>query len=171
MISGFRPATAIGGGCIIANLQYSDALVPIRRLSRMFTSASIVFVVIGIALSFVVSHAIAKPIARLAASARAMQEGRFEQPTGVGGPTEVRQLAHAFSSMARSIGDLVQRPIAARCSHACKAAFGRTQGQLFGMAGALRRAKVRTTAQTAQGRPLDRGPAMNRGARGMDAER
>ncbi len=114
VISGFRPATAIGGGCIIANLQYSDALVPIRRLSRMFTSASIVFVVIGIALSFVVSHAIAKPIARLAAAARAMQEGRFDQPTGVGGPTEVRQLAHAFSSMARSIGDLVQREHTAR---------------------------------------------------------
>jgi len=114
VISGFRPATAIGGGCIIANLQYSDALVPIRRLSRMFTSASIVFVVIGIALSFVVSHAIAKPIARLAASARSMQEGRFEQPTGVGGPTEVRQLAHAFSSMAGSIGDLVQREHTAR---------------------------------------------------------
>jgi signal transduction histidine kinase/CheY-like chemotaxis protein len=114
VISGFRPATAIGGGCIIANLQYSDALVPIHRLSRMFTSASIVFVVIGIALSFVVSHAIAKPITRLAASARAMQEGRFEHPTGVGGPTEVRQLAHAFSSMARSIGDLVQREHTAR---------------------------------------------------------
>jgi len=80
----------------------------------MFTSASIVFVAIGIALSFVVSHAIAKPIARLAAAARAMQEGRFDQPTGVGGPTEVRQLAHAFSSMARSIGDLVQREHTAR---------------------------------------------------------
>jgi hypothetical protein len=28
VISGFRPATVIGGGCIIANLQYSDVLVP-----------------------------------------------------------------------------------------------------------------------------------------------
>jgi signal transduction histidine kinase len=115
VISGFRPATAaIGGGCIIANLQYTDALVPIRRLARMFTSASVGLVVLGIALSFMVSHAIAKPITRLAASARAMQEGRFDQPAGGGGPTEVRQLAHAFSSMARSIGDLVQREHAAR---------------------------------------------------------
>jgi signal transduction histidine kinase len=80
----------------------------------MFTSASAALVVLGIALSFMVSHAIAKPITRLAASARAMQEGRFDQPASGGGPTEVRQLAHAFSSMSRSIGELVQREHTAR---------------------------------------------------------
>jgi hypothetical protein len=37
-----------------------------------------------------------------------MQDGRFDQPTGAGGPAEVLQLARAFSSMSRSIGDLVQ---------------------------------------------------------------
>jgi len=114
VISGFRPATVIGGGCIIANLQYSDVLVPIGRLGRTFTYAAIAFVALGVALSFIVSHAIAKPIARLAASARAMQDGRFDQPTAVGGPAEVLQLARAFSSMSRSIGVLVQREHAAR---------------------------------------------------------
>ena len=114
VISGFRPATVLGGGCIIANLQYSDVLVPIGRLGRTFTYAAIAFVALGVALSFMVSHAIAKPITRLAASARGMQEGRFDQPTDVGGPTEVLQLARAFSSMSRSIGDLVQREQAAR---------------------------------------------------------
>ena len=104
----------IGGGCIIANLQYPDVLVPIGRLGRTFTYAAIAFVALGVALSFMVSHAIAKPITRLAASARAMQDGRFDQPTRVGGPTEVLQLARAFSSMSRSIGDLVQREHAAR---------------------------------------------------------
>ena len=114
VISGFRPAMAIGGACVVANLQYSDALVPIRRLGRTFTSAAVALVVLGVGLSFMVSHAIAKPITRLAASARAMQEGRFDQPAGGGGPTEVRQLGHAFSSMSRSIGDLVQREHTAR---------------------------------------------------------
>ena len=108
VISGFRPATVVGGGCIVANMQYSDVLVPIGRLGRTFTYAAMGFVALAIALSFMASHAIAKPIARLAASARAMQEGRFGQPTSVSGPTEVLQLARAFSSMSRSIGDLVQ---------------------------------------------------------------
>jgi signal transduction histidine kinase/ActR/RegA family two-component response regulator len=114
VISGFRPATVIGGGCIIANLQYSDVLVPIGRLGRTFTYAAIAFVALGVALSFMVSHAIAKPITRLAASARGMQQGRFDQPIDVGGPREVLQLARAFSSMSRSIGELVQREQAAR---------------------------------------------------------
>jgi signal transduction histidine kinase/ActR/RegA family two-component response regulator len=114
VISAFRPAPAIGGGCIVANLQYSDALVPINRLGRTFMYAAAAFILVGIALSFVVSHAIAKPIARLAGSAHAMQEGRFDQPIRAGGPTEVRQLARAFTTMARSIGDLVHREQAAR---------------------------------------------------------
>ena len=114
VISGFRPAPAIGGGCVVANLQYSDALVPINRLGRTFMYAAAAFILVGIALSFVVSHAIAKPIARLAGSAHAMQEGRFDQPVRAGGPTEVRQLARAFTTMARSIGDLVHREQAAR---------------------------------------------------------
>ena len=114
VISGFRPAAAIGGACVIANLQYSDVLVPIHRLGRTFTTLAVALVILGIALSFMVSHAIAKPITRLAASARAMQAGHFDQSAGGGGPMEVRQLAHAFSSMARSIGDLVQREHTAR---------------------------------------------------------
>jgi len=114
VISGFRPAPLMGGGCVVANLQYSDALVPINRLGRTFMYAAAAFILLSVALSFVVSHAIAKPIARLAASARAMQEGRFDQPVRGGGPTEVRQLARAFTTMARSIGDLVHREQAAR---------------------------------------------------------
>jgi signal transduction histidine kinase/CheY-like chemotaxis protein len=114
VISGFRPTPAIGGGCIVANLQYADVLVPIRRLGRTFVYAAAGVVLFGIAVSFMLSHAIANPITRLAASARAMQEGRFDQAVRGGGPTEVRQLARAFSTMAQSIGDLVRREHTAR---------------------------------------------------------
>ena len=114
VISGFRPTPVISGGCIVANLQYSDALVPIRRLGRTFMYASVGFVLLAIVLSLMVSHAIAKPIARLAASARAIQEGRFDQLVRGGGPAEVRQLARTFATMALSIGDLVQREHTAR---------------------------------------------------------
>src|SRR5262249_39698018 len=110
----FRPTPAIGGGCIVANVQYADVLVPIRRLGRTFVYASAGFVLLGIAVSLMLSHAIANPITRLAASARAMQEGRFDQAVRGGGPTEVRQLARAFSTMAQSIGDLVRREKTAR---------------------------------------------------------
>ncbi len=114
VISGFRPTAAIDGGCVVANLQYADTLIPVRRVGRTFIYATAGFVLLGIAMSFMVSHAIAKPIARLAASAHSMQKGHFDQPVRGEGPREVRQLARAFSSMARSIGDLVKREQAAR---------------------------------------------------------
>jgi signal transduction histidine kinase len=114
VVSAYRPAPTVGGGCVIANIQYSDVLVTIDRLGRTFVYWSAVFIVLGIVLAFFLSHAITKPITRLAASARAMQQGRFDQDERGGGPAEVRQLAHAFSTMARSIGDLVHREQAAR---------------------------------------------------------
>ena len=114
VISAYRPAAAIGGGCVVVNLQYSDALVPINRLGRTFMYAAAAVILLGIAVSFTVSHVITKPMARLAASAREMQEGRFDPPVHGAGPAEVRQLERAFSTMGRSIGDLVQREHTAR---------------------------------------------------------
>ena len=113
-ISGYRPAPAVGGGCIVANLQYADALVPIHRLGQWFIFASIGFIVAGAIISIVVARAVTKPIARLAASARALEAGSFEQPVPIAGPSEVRQLGRALSSMSQSVGDLVRREHEAR---------------------------------------------------------
>jgi signal transduction histidine kinase/CheY-like chemotaxis protein len=114
IVSAYRPAAALGAGCVLANIPYADILVSIDRLGRTFVYWSAGFVTLGILLSIVLSRAIATPIARLAASARAMQQGRFNQPVRAGGPAELRELAHAFSTMGRSIGDLVHREQAAR---------------------------------------------------------
>ena len=111
---GFRPVPAIGGGCIVTKLQYSEVLAPLNRLGRTFLYASAAFVILGITLSFLLSHAIAKPIARLVAAARAVEEGQFEPPAAMGGPAEVRTLQRTFSRMATAIGDLVRREQAAR---------------------------------------------------------
>ena len=113
-MSGFRPVPAIGGGCIVANLQYAEALVPIQRLGRLFVIASVGFILAGAVVSLVVARAATKPIARLAASAKALEAGQFGQPVPVAGPSEVRQLGRALSSMAKSVGSLVQREQEAR---------------------------------------------------------
>jgi signal transduction histidine kinase/CheY-like chemotaxis protein len=114
VMSGFRPVPSIGGGCIVANLQYAEALVPIQRLGRLFVIASLGFVFAGAVVSLVVARAATKPIARLAASAKALEAGQFGQPVPVAGPSEVRQLGRALSSMAESVGNLVQREQEAR---------------------------------------------------------
>ena len=116
VISAFRPVPVIGDGCVVANFQYSDALVPIERLRRTFGYGVAAIIVLGIVLSLIVSHVIAQPIARLAASARRMAAGDFDQPVGSSGPTEIRLLARAFTTMGSSIGDLVHREQAARAN-------------------------------------------------------
>jgi signal transduction histidine kinase/CheY-like chemotaxis protein len=114
VLSGFRPVPAIGGGCIVANLQYADALLPIHRLGRLFGFASLGCILAGAIISLVVARAATRPIARLAASARALEAGQFGQPVPIAGPTEVRQLGRALSSMAQSVGQLVEREHEAR---------------------------------------------------------
>jgi signal transduction histidine kinase len=114
VLSGFRPVPAIGGGCIVANLQYADALLPIQRLGRLFAFAALGFILAGAIISLIVARAATRPLARLAASARVLEAGQFGQPVPIEGPTEVRQLGSALSSMARSVGQLVEREHEAR---------------------------------------------------------
>lgn len=114
VISGFRPVPAVGGGCLVANLQYADALVPIHRLGRLIVFASVGFIAVAAAISLIVARAATRPLARLAESARALEAGQFGQPVPIAGPSEVRQLGRALSSMAQSVGDLVQREHKAR---------------------------------------------------------
>jgi signal transduction histidine kinase/ActR/RegA family two-component response regulator len=114
VLTGFRPVSALGGGCIVANVQYADFLVPIRRLGRLFLWASGGLILAGLGISLLIARAVTKPIAKLAASARTLEAGQFDQAVPVGGPAEVQQLGRALSSMARSVGDLVEREHAAR---------------------------------------------------------
>ena len=112
-ISAFRPVPAIGG-CAIASLQYADVLVPIHQLGKRFLVSLASFIVMGAVLSLFVARAVTNPLARLAGSARALEAGRFDERVPIAGPTEVRQLGRALSSMAKAVGDLVQREHEAR---------------------------------------------------------
>jgi signal transduction histidine kinase/ActR/RegA family two-component response regulator len=114
VLTGFRPVPAVGGGCVVANLQYADVVLPIHRLGRLFVFASLAIILVGAVISLVVARAASKPIARLAASARALEAGKFGQPVPIAGPSEVRQLGRALSSMAQSVGSLVEREHQAR---------------------------------------------------------
>lgn len=114
VVVGFRPVAAIGGGCVVARIPYAEVLVPINRLGRQFLYASGGFVFLGVILSFIVAHAVAQPIARLVAAARAMEEGHFDQPAAPSGPAEVRTLQRTFARTATAIGHLIGREQAAR---------------------------------------------------------
>lgn len=112
-IAGFQPAGSIPG-CIVARLDYEEALAPIRRLGRLFVFATGALILVGAFVSWIIARTVTTPIARLAVAARELEVGRFDADIPRAGPKEVRQLGRALSRMARSIGELVQREHDAR---------------------------------------------------------
>jgi signal transduction histidine kinase len=114
VISGVRPATISGRGCIVANVTYEDATLPVRRLGTLLAWTAGLIGMIGGLVSIVVAGVVARPINRLATSAAGLAAGNLETPVPVAGTTEVRKLAQALSHMSASIRDLVRREQTAR---------------------------------------------------------
>ena len=108
-IQGIRPVPPFfGGACIHAHLGYDEALAPAEALRDQLTVRGALFALAGVILSLVLSHWIAGPVRRLAVSARAMENGEFNNPVPIAGPSEMRALGRGFEKMARAIADLAQ---------------------------------------------------------------
>lgn len=113
-IHAFTPVPAIGGGCIDAHVVYDEAMAPAEQMRSELINRGVVFTIAGALLSLFAAQWISAPVRRLMMAARAIQAGQFHRPLPVGGPTEVRALGHAFSTMAEALSQLVTREQAAR---------------------------------------------------------
>lgn len=114
VIAGLLPATALGGGCIVANVSYDDATAPVRRLGRLLAYASGLVGLIGGVVSVLIATIATRPLKRLAAAATKLGDGALDTRVPVEGPSEMRQLGQTLSRMAASIRELVGRERHAR---------------------------------------------------------
>jgi signal transduction histidine kinase len=114
VISGVNPTTVAGRGCIVANLTYNDATLPIRRLASLLTYAAILLGLLGGAVSAVLAGFATRHIKRLALAASTLAKGDLDAPVPIKGTAEVRKLALSLSRMAAAIRDLVRREQSAR---------------------------------------------------------
>lgn len=114
VISGVQPATATGGGCIVANVTYDNATVAVGRFGSVVAYAAGLIGLLGGVISMLVAGYVTRPLKRLATAARDLGDGNLEAPVPVSGPSEVRQLGQTLSRMAASIRDLVRREQKAR---------------------------------------------------------
>ena len=105
VVHGFRYVKEIGGGCIMAHLDQSEAFAPAHALRTEVTAMSAMFAAFAMVLSFALARSLAQPIVRLTARARALQAGDFASPVPMDGPLEVRTFAGAFASMAQSLNE------------------------------------------------------------------
>jgi diguanylate cyclase (GGDEF)-like protein len=106
-IHGIRPVPMFfDGACVDAHLGYDEALAPAADLLNRLLVRGAVFALIGVVVSLLASRWIARPVRRLAVSARDMAKGEFHRPIPVAGPAEIRALGRGFARMAHAIGEL-----------------------------------------------------------------
>jgi diguanylate cyclase (GGDEF)-like protein len=111
-IHGLYPVPLFAGGaCVHAHLAYDEAVAPAEALLDQLTIRGALFALTGVAVSLVLSGWIAGPVRRLAMSARALENGDFNRPVPIAGPSEVRALGRGFATMARAIADLAQHDV------------------------------------------------------------
>jgi signal transduction histidine kinase/ActR/RegA family two-component response regulator len=107
-IHGLRSISAFGGvGCIDAHVMYDEALAPMEAMREQMLYRGAGFLGGAMLLSLIASAWIERPIRHLVASARALQDGRFDATVRVAGPSEIRELESAFGAMRAAIRDLL----------------------------------------------------------------
>lgn len=114
-IHGLHPVVGFANGaCVDAHVPVDEALEPAQALLTVLIGRGALFALLGLVLGLLASRWLAAPVFRLAASARALQDGDFDRPIPIDGPSEVRALGRSLATMARALGEMVGRERRAR---------------------------------------------------------
>ena len=103
VIHGFRSVPEIGGGCIMALIDQTEAFAPTKRVAKDVAKVSGILAMMAIVCSFLLAQLVSRPMKRLTGRARSLQRGDFDSPVPVEGPSEVRMFAQTFQAMALSL--------------------------------------------------------------------
>jgi len=103
VIHGFRSVPEIGGGCIMALIDQTEAFAPTKRVARDVAEVSGILAMMAIVCSLLLAQLVSRPMKRLTGRARSLQRGDFDSPVPVEGPSEVRMFAQTFQAMALSL--------------------------------------------------------------------
>jgi signal transduction histidine kinase len=101
-LDAYRPVPELGG-CVVARVDQASALAASRNLRRTFVIMALVFIALGVLISYGLAWLLTKPIARLERSVRSLEAGNFDAPVMQSGPSEIRRFAGAFARMASSL--------------------------------------------------------------------
>ncbi|HUA17532.1 MAG TPA: response regulator [Bryobacteraceae bacterium] len=105
VIHGFRNVPQIGGGCVVVQIDQSEAFAPANALRKRLAAVSGLLAALAICCSLLFAHFLSLPIHKLGNRARSLQKGDYDSPVPAGGPSEVRMFAQTFKSMASSLKD------------------------------------------------------------------
>ncbi len=109
IIHGFQFVPEIGGGCIMAHIDQSEAFAPLLRLVMELGIAALVFVCSAWLLAIMIGRDLTKPIIALADMAKALSKGEFTQRVPSTGYREIVELSQLFNSMAGQLNSSLGR--------------------------------------------------------------
>jgi HAMP domain-containing protein len=94
-----RPSRALGDTCLVSLRDEREILAPVLRLKARIARVGVAFGAVALALAYLLAWLVARPIVRLRQRVRALRKGDYDSPVPIVGIGEVRELAHAFTSM------------------------------------------------------------------------
>lgn len=113
VIHGFRYVPEIGGGCIMAHIDQTEAFAPLRTLEKRIVLAMVVFIVMATMIAKLLAQRIVRPIVRLTDAARRISSGDHSIRADVKGLDEISELAKSFNQMTDALAD-AQRNLEAK---------------------------------------------------------
>jgi signal transduction histidine kinase len=101
-----------------------------ETLARPLLQAGTAALILGIILSLIISHSIARPLGKVAGAAGEIAAGNLDARAPVEGPTEARRVAEAFNAMASQVqaGRQAQRELVANIAHDLRTPLTSIQG-------------------------------------------
>jgi len=103
-----------GGACVEAHLGVDGALQPATVLMDVLLIRGGLLAGLGVLVAVLASSWLALPVLRLAADAYALQDGDFDRPIRIGGPSEIAELGRSLGTMSRALADMISRERRAR---------------------------------------------------------
>jgi signal transduction histidine kinase len=98
-----RYVAELGRGCVLAQMSLDEALAPVLTVRQVSFSLAALWAGIALLLAYAAALLVTTPISRLKKRLVALEAGDFDSPVPESGPSEVREFARAFATMATTL--------------------------------------------------------------------
>ena len=123
------------GGAVLLHTDVSNLDVSFGAMGRQVAVAAIAALILGVALSYLMSRSITRPITTISKAVGRFAKGELDSRVDINRHDELGELADAFNSMAEDLSKLetLRRGFVANVSHELRSPMTSMQGYVQGM--------------------------------------
>lgn len=123
------------GGAVLLHTDVSNLDVSFGAMGRQVAAAAIAALILGVALSYLMSRSITRPITTISKAVGRFAKGELDSRVDINRHDELGELADAFNSMAEDLSklEMLRRGFVANVSHELRSPMTSMQGYVQGM--------------------------------------